>query len=76
MKAASWLKTVLVLVVLFVSTWQVPEGPIDPWHLFNLKKLLTLVSALALIQAMGSLLILLLGPRMGAVFTGLLVLLR
>mgnify|MGYP003393373195 CR=1 FL=1 len=47
-----------------------PNRTLDPWNLFNPKKIIFLIFALALIQAMGVAMMLLLGTRVGAILSG------
>jgi uncharacterized membrane protein (DUF4010 family) len=53
-------------------TWLAPVAPIDPWNLLSPKKIATMILALALIQAFGSVLAQYLGTRTGAILTGFL----
>lgn len=68
----SWLKTFCILVGLYILTQLVPTQPIDPWGLFNLKKIITMIWALTLIQALGQILVRALGVNMGYVVSGFL----
>ncbi len=72
MKSKNWIKPTLILMVLFGLGWISPAGTIDPWKLFSPKKIANLIFALAFIQALGSILISLLGTRIGAILTGFL----
>lgn len=45
-------------------------SPVDPWDLFNLKKIFTMIFALAIIQVVGSVTTHFLGARTGAILTG------
>ena len=66
----SWIKPTLTLISLALLTWQAPVAPIDPWNLFSPKKVATMILALALIQAFGSLMAQYLGTRTGSILTG------
>lgn len=68
--AKDWIKTGLILSALFISGWLSPDGTIDPWGLFSPQKIIYMISALAFIQAMGFLMIQILGARTGAILTG------
>ena len=50
--------------------WLAPEAPIDRWNLFSPKKIATMVFALAVIQALGSVMAQYLGARTGSILTG------
>ena len=72
MNKKAWIKPTLILFVLFILGFISPAKPIDPWNLFSLKKIANLIFALAFVQALGSVLISLLGARVGAIITGFL----
>jgi uncharacterized membrane protein (DUF4010 family) len=56
--------------LLALLTWFAPVAPIDPWQLLSLKKIATMIFALAVIQAFGSTMTQYLGMRTGALLTG------
>lgn len=72
LNAKTWMKTLLILFVLFVIGYLAPANPIDPWKLFSLKKIANLIFALAFVQGLGSVLITLFGTQIGAILTGFL----
>lgn len=52
--------------------WFSPGVPMDPWHLFNPKKVASMIFALTLIQVMGAALASALGTKGGSILTGFL----
>jgi uncharacterized membrane protein (DUF4010 family) len=66
----SWIKPIMTLLTLALLAWLLPVEPVDPWNLLSPKKIVTMVFALALIQAAGSAIARYLGPRTGAILTG------
>ena len=66
----NWIKPAITLSALSLLTWLSPIAPIDPWNLISLKKITTMLLALAMIQVLGSALAQYLGPRTGAILTG------
>jgi len=69
-RVKQWVKPVLMLAFFFAAAWFMPDGPIDPWGLFSLKKAAYMVFALAFIEVFGAVMIRLLGNRKGAILTG------
>lgn len=69
---SQWTKPVFTLSVLITLIWLLPSTPVDPWNLLNLKKVATMIFALAFIQILGSLLAHFIGARAGAILTGFL----
>lgn len=67
-----WAKPLAILLVMIVLMRFSPEKAIDPWNLFSPKKIATMIFALSLIQAFGSILPHYLGMRMGSILTGFL----
>jgi uncharacterized membrane protein (DUF4010 family) len=67
---SKWIKPFLTLLFLALLIWLVPSVPIDPWNLISPQKIITMIFALAFIQAFGSLMTHLLGTRVGALLTG------
>lgn len=65
-----WVKPGLALLVMGLVVWLSPAAPIDPWHIFNPKKIATMISALVCIQIFGSVANRLLSARAGAVLVG------
>lgn len=65
-----WFKPTVILTAFFLVAWFLPSEPIDPWGLFSLKRAAYMVFALASIEVIGSVMILLLGNRKGAIMTG------
>ena len=65
-----WLKPSITLFVLAMATWLSPVAPLDPWNLLSPQKIVKMVFALVLIQALGSMLGQLMGRRAGALLTG------
>lgn len=65
-----FLKPIATLAVLVLFIIVLPNSPIDPWHLLNPKKVVTMIFALALIQIMGSILAEIVGTKAGAILTG------
>jgi uncharacterized membrane protein (DUF4010 family) len=63
---------VLTLLSLLILVLVLPSTPIDPWNLLNLKKIATMIFALALIQILGSSLSHYVGSKAGAILTGFL----
>lgn len=70
-KIKRWVKPTLILLGLLTVVLLLPSGSIDSWHLFNPKKMVTIVFALTLIQFISSLIIQALGSRLGAVLSGI-----
>lgn len=68
----SWISPVATLSVLFALAYTLPSVAIDPWNLLSLKKIATMIFALAFIQILGSVIMELLGPKAGAILTGFL----
>ena len=71
-KQRQWIKPFLTLVCLFALSYSLPDKTVDPWNIFNPKKMSTMVLALTFIQFAGALLLQLLGTRVGAILTGFL----
>jgi len=65
-----WGKPAVTLLVMLAASWLFPDGTVDPWHVFNPKKMLGIIFALTLIQYGGSVIFELAGARIGAVLTG------
>lgn len=68
--AHSWLKPALTLIFLGILASVVPNAPIDPWNLLSPKKIMTMLLALATIQAFGAVMAQFLGVRTGAILVG------
>lgn len=64
------LKSLSVLLILVILKVVTPNHALDPWNLLNLNKIISMVLALAFIQALGSGLAQYLGTKMGAILTG------
>ncbi len=69
--SGKWTKPVFTLLSLLALVLVLPSSPFDPWNLLNLKKIATMIFALALIQILGST-IAQLGSKAGAILTGFL----
>lgn len=67
----NWLKALLYLLTIYTILLLAPEHPIDPWHLFSLKKLATMIFALSLIQFFGAVFVRFFGIKLGLILTGL-----
>ncbi len=65
-----WSKPFLSLAVMGLLAWCLPSAYVDQWNLFNIKKISTMIFALAFIQILGSFLNRTLGSRTGAILTG------
>lgn len=65
-----WIKPVITLVVLLVIAYWLPNSPMDPWGLINLKKMISMIFALILVQSLGLIFAEVLGVKAGAVLTG------
>lgn len=65
-------RALLVLSALFLAGLLLPSGPIDPWGVFSIKKLVALIFALAFLQWIGAILYRWVGPQAGAVLKGFL----
>ena len=63
-------KALVFFLFLSLLTYFLPAKPIDPWGLFNLKKIASLVLVLGGIQAFGALMIKILGRTSGAILAG------
>jgi uncharacterized membrane protein (DUF4010 family) len=63
---------ILTLITLLTLVLVLPSTPIDPWNLLNLKKIATMIFALAVIQILGSTLSRYVGSKAGAILTGFL----
>lgn len=66
----NWFKPVSILLTLLFASIFLPPGPVDPWGLFGLKKIVTIIFALTFIQVMSSITIQFLGSRAGVIVTG------
>lgn len=66
------LRTFLILAFLLLGIFLLPETPVDPWKILNLKKLAVLLFALAFIQTFGNLAVHFFGNKAGAILTGFL----
>ncbi|MBY0315098.1 MAG: DUF4010 domain-containing protein [Bdellovibrionales bacterium] len=62
----------LTLAFLSVLIYIVPNAPLDPWKLFNPRKVATMIFALSLVQIVGTYLAHFIGVKLGAVITGFL----
>lgn len=69
-KAQYWIKPAITLSVLGLIKWLAPAAPLDPWNMLSPKKISTMILALAMIQAFGSVMVQQLGTRTGAILTG------
>lgn len=67
-----WIRTAFILAGLLLLSRVIPQTAIDPWNLINPSKIVIIIFALTLIQAIGSASILLLGHRVGSVLGGFL----
>lgn len=63
-------KSVLTLIVLLLLVVLIPNTAIDPWHILNPKKIITLLFALALIQILGSTVAQIFGAKLGSILMG------
>lgn len=64
------IKSLIILLVLVVLKLLTPDSPLDQWNLLNPNKIVTMILALALIQALSSAFAQYLGTRTGAILTG------
>ncbi len=62
----------LTLAIMALLVWYLPSTKIDPWNLLNLKKIATMIFALAFIQIFSSAISRILNARAGALLTGFL----
>lgn len=69
---AKWIKPFFTSLTLLVLVLVLPNSPIDPWNLLNLKKVATMIFALAIIQLLGSTIAHLVGSKAGSILTGFL----
>ncbi len=69
---SEWKKPVLTVLFLLTLVIVFPSTALDPWNLLNLKKIATMIFALALIQLLSSALARLLGAKASAILTGFL----
>lgn len=67
-----WIKAVVTLLSLLALALLLPNAPVDPWNLLNLKKTATMIFALAFIQAVGIFLNRFLGAKLGGLLIGFL----
>lgn len=67
-----WKKAALILSSLILILVFLPNKPIDPWNLINLKKITTIIFLLSLLQLAGSFLMYKLGHTTGAILSGFL----
>lgn len=67
-----WKKAALILSSLVLILVFLPNQPIDPWNLINLKKITTIIFTLSLLQLAGSFLMYKLGHTTGAILSGFL----
>lgn len=65
-------KAFLILALLFLIGWFLPDTPLDPWQILNLKKIVNLIFALTFIQAFGNVMMQFVGARAGAILSGFL----
>jgi uncharacterized membrane protein (DUF4010 family) len=63
-------KNAIVLIAMIPFVVWLPQKPIDPWKLFQLKKIATIIFALSLTQFLGHALNQSFGKRWGAILTG------
>ncbi len=63
-------KPICILALMLLLVWLTPTKPIDPWNLLSPKKIAIMITALTLIQIMGSAMAQFLGARAGAILTG------
>lgn len=68
----NWSKTSLILGVLLVGALVAPDKPIDPWELLDLKKVMTVIFALAFLQTAASVVVDWIGSKASAVLIGFL----
>lgn len=71
-KNINWFKPAITLLALLALVYISPETPIDPWNLLSLKKIVSMIFALVLVQNLGITLGRYLGVKAGAVLTGFL----
>lgn len=67
-----WKKAALILSSILLILVFLPNKPIDPWNLINLKKITTIIFTLSLLQLAGSFLMYKLGHTIGAILSGFL----
>ncbi len=60
----------MTLSALGLITWLAPGWPVDPWNLLIPRKIAAMIFALALIQAVGTAMVQVLGARAGAILSG------
>jgi uncharacterized membrane protein (DUF4010 family) len=69
--SGKWVKPFFTLLFLLALLLVLPSSPIDPWNLVSLKKIATMIFALALIQILSSIFAQS-GSKAGAILTGFL----
>lgn len=67
-----WVKIGGTLAVLAVILLLVPDGSLDPWGLFNLKKISLLIFSLVAIQFLAEIFVIIIGKRSGKIIAGFL----
>jgi uncharacterized membrane protein (DUF4010 family) len=67
-----FLQSVVIVVALWILAWVSPDRTLFSFDLFNPKRVLQLIFALALVQTLGSVLIFWLGVKAGSVASGFL----
>ncbi len=65
-----WIKPAVFFALLLALACFLPSEPVGPWKIFNLRKIASIVFALAFVQVLGFVMSQLLGSRVGAVLAG------
>ena len=72
MKRHPWIKSVLILLVIFLLGLVVPDKEIDPWKVINLNKIIDLIFGLSAVHFVSQVLVRKIGHREGLFVSGFL----
>jgi uncharacterized membrane protein (DUF4010 family) len=68
----AFIRPILIILIMLIVVYFLPEEPIDPWNAIGLKKVATLVFAISFIQLLSCEITKYLGQRKGSLITGFL----
>jgi uncharacterized membrane protein (DUF4010 family) len=68
----AFIRPILIILIMLIVVYFLPEEPIDPWNAIGLKKVATLVFAISFIQLLSCEITKHLGQRKGSIITGFL----
>ena len=70
MKSLTKLSYFVVFFCLLILRWILPTGPLDPWGVVDVSKLVSVILALFAIQGLGTVILHYFGSRLGAILIG------